>query len=149
MDRNTIFAIGIVIGAIWLYGIIRFYTKKRKGDYIELLATIVDIEYYPPYSKRFGWLLSRYYCKVYQYTENGEYKIYKGEPRYVRRAISITPIFLLKGKRATLYRDIETGEMKEDPNLFEGMWLIWFLLFIFLLFLSALLIFPFLPFYNS
>lgn len=147
MDKNTIFAIGIVIGVIWLYGIIRFYKKKRKGDYNELLATIVDIEYDPPYSGYLGWLLSRYYCKVYQYTENGEYKIYRGEPRYVRRAI--TPVFLLKGKRATLYRDRETGEMKEDPNLFEGMWLIWLLLFIFLLFLSALLIFPFTPFYNS
>lgn len=147
MDKNIIFAIGIVIGAIWLYGIIRFYKKKRQGDYNELLATIVDIEYYTSYKKRCSWLLSRYYCKVYQYTENGEYKIYKGEFHSVRHAV--TPAFLLKGKRATLYRDIETGEMKEDPNLFEGMWLIWFLLFIFLLFLSALLIFPFLPFYNS
>ncbi len=89
--------IGMVAGLAVLYGSIWFYGKRAKGDYKELLATVVDFEFYTLHRERCGWLFSRFYRKVYQYTEDGEYKIYKGKLRSMRH--TIIPVFLTKGKK--------------------------------------------------
>lgn len=87
----------MVAGLAVLYGSIWFYGKRAKGDYKELLATVVDFEFYTLHRERCGWLFSRFYRKVYQYTEDGEYKIYKGKLRSMRH--TIIPVFLTKGKK--------------------------------------------------
>lgn len=114
-DEILLIVIGVVILLALRYKSIRFKRKRAKGDYKELEATVVDFEFKDVWDFD-GDSVTRYCRKVYEYLEDGEYKIYVGETMH--RGSFIDDFFCsrAKGKKAYLYQDIETGRIREDPN---------------------------------
>lgn len=107
----------ILLMGLQLYKSVRFYVKKARGDYEKQQAEVVDHKFYTNHKARCDeGSLPAFYRNIYQYMENGEYKIYEGRihPFMLRFYL------LKKGERAFLYRELKSGSIVEKPDTMEG-----------------------------